>query len=44
MKRVRRTAHMRNSGPNQVTSHYDGTLVLSPAWPQLRPYNTEAGG
>ena len=44
VKRVRRTALIRDSGPYVVKSRAHGVLNVYPAWPQFPEYNDEDGG
>ena len=41
---VRKPASVRRAGPYQVSSRADGTLIVTPAWPNFRPYTPEDGG
>ena len=41
---MRRPASVKKSGPYVVKSAADGSLLVTPAWPQFRPYDDEDGG
>lgn len=41
---MRRSAHMKRSGPYRVESCSDGTLTVYPRWPQFRTWTEEDGG
>lgn len=44
MRRVRRTALMRDSGPYEVKSLANGNMRITPSWPQFPAFTEEAGG
>lgn len=43
MKRARRTALMKQSGPYRVESRADGTLVVGPRWQQYERWDGVSG-
>ena len=41
---MRRPGIVKQSGPYQVKSRADGSMLVIPMWPQYPPYNDEDGG
>ena len=44
MTQRRRTALLRQSGPYKVQSYSDGSLLVTPAWPQGPVWTADDGG
>ena len=43
-RRYPRGGMIRSSGPYSCRSNADGTILVTPAWPQFRPWTEEDGG
>ena len=43
-QRYPRLAMVRSSGPYSCRSNADGTILVSPTWPQFLPWHEQHGG